>query len=420
MGRFMLNGKATMLNGNFVEYNNGTLAFTVSGASFPMSTVNPISNPTLYNSSYIRFTSSESNTAVIDYGDGNVINYIFKSNLLEFRLGTPSGDDTRQVTHTYTDGNSGKRIIRITFSKPDKIISMISAYIGLYDNFPNEISTLSNLNSIRLQFSNFIKSFPVSVALLDRLKELQLLNVGTAIEKRIPDEFIDINLNNFDITNSVDLSDVNSSNLKNFLGSSKRSSLSILRIDNCNMITMPDELENCNNLEVLYCGSNNKFETFPSKINTLSKLAILYIGQTYGQNPNLKYWSSFNNLNSLALLNFVATPNIETNLPLDLENCINLKNLNCEASYKTTARINAFITNLYNFINTNASKTGLNTLPFRGMTINCISSAGNPPTGTFQSPTGYVAGVSNGTPASPKEMLWVLINQYGHTITYTA
>lgn len=413
MGRFMLNGKATMLNGNFIEYNNGIIELVVRGTHFAFSNYEP-PNPivTNFNNSSISFNSSESNSATIDYGDGNIINYTFKSNRMEFRPSIPLGDSIRQEIHTYTDGNSDERVVRISFAKPDKITSLESVYCPFYRAFPSEISSLTGLNYVALYQSN-LNSFPVSIANLKKLTSLNLSNIGTAISLRIPDEFIDLSLVNLLLEGSVNLSDAITSNLVKFLNSPKRDTLVFLNIAKCGITSVPNEFNNLTKLKQLSIDTNETEFPYANMEDvtllehiSISTLKLLSFGDM----------SIYNKLKTFV----VVCPNISTSIPTGLENAVDLKTYNFYLSYQTTARINSFITNFYNFINTNASKTGLNTLPFRGMTVNCTSGAGNAPTGTFQSPTGYVAGSNNGTPASPKEMLWVLINQYGHTITYTA
>lgn len=414
MGRFFLNGKALNINGKPVEYNNGTLSFTVSGDTFPKSYY--VSGTGAFESTRFRIVSSESNTATVNYGDGNEISYVFKSTVLEFRPSIPLGDASRQAIHTYTDGNSGDRIITIKFSKPDKVIFFETAYCVLKGNFPNEIGAISNLDTLNIALSEFTK-IPPSFATLKKLQAINLINIGTAISQRIPDEFNDLPLTRFSISSSVDMSDVSASNLTNFLSKPSRVHLQSLYIDGCKLNTLPAEIENCVNLTLLYIGGNSNYETVPSQVNLIPSLDFLGVAEYYSNNINVKYWTSLSNLVNLRVLDCTRGYNMETNLPADLQNCVKLKTLGFTGVYRTTARVDAFITNLYNFINTHASKTGSNTLPFRGINTNCTFIT---PSGTFQAPTGYVAGTSNGTPASPKEMLWVLINQYGHTITYTA
>jgi hypothetical protein len=40
------------------------------------------------------------------------------------------------------------------------------------------------------------------------------------------------------------------------------------------------------------------------------------------------------------------------------------------------------------------------------------------PSGTYQAPAGFVQGSNDGTPASAKEQLYVLVNNYGWTMTF--
>ena len=65
---------------------------------------------------------------------------------------------------------------------------------------------------------------------------------------------------------------------------------------------------------------------------------------------------------------------------------------------------------------------------YRGLTISLENAAisGSTaaiPTGTYTAPTGYVQGSSNGTvtaTGNDLQKLWVLVNQYGCTVTYRA
>ena len=79
---------------------------------------------------------------------------------------------------------------------------------------------------------------------------------------------------------------------------------------------------------------------------------------------------------------------------------------------------------IYTMTTTKASITGSNTLPYRGIRLSLENYGGwtvsAVPTGVFQAPAGYVQGISNGTPTTDREKLYVLQNQYGYTITYRA
>ena len=48
-----------------------------------------------------------------------------------------------------------------------------------------------------------------------------------------------------------------------------------------------------------------------------------------------------------------------------------------------------------------------------------ISGTNASPTGTYQAPAGFVLGSADGTPTSALEQVYVLVNNYSWTITYT-
>jgi|GEM_PF-2550356 len=102
-------------------------------------------------------------------------------------------------------------------------------------------------------------------------------------------------------------------------------------------------------------------------------------------------------------------------LPAGWQNLTKLKNIELQGRFAgQPARLDQHIADYYNLVVANASMTpGGNNNIWRNVTCT-ISGEGNPTaTGTYQQPAGYVAGSSNGTPASSQEMRWVLNNQYG-------
>lgn len=114
-------------------------------------------------------------------------------------------------------------------------------------------------------------------------------------------------------------------------------------------------------------------------------------------------------MTSLVYLNFefILGNKITTDLPLGMANCVNLKTIQCKASYTTQIRIDTFINNLYDFIVLNASVSVGNT-KFREMTINPGSYAGT----IVPRPTGNYADED-----SPLGKVWRMVNIYKHTWT---
>jgi hypothetical protein len=76
----------------------------------------------------------------------------------------------------------------------------------------------------------------------------------------------------------------------------------------------------------------------------------------------------------------------------------------------SNANVNATITSLYN----NRTKWSTYTIA-KSFNIGGTNAAA---TGTYQAPAGFVLASNDGTPASPKEMLYVLVNNYAWSITY--
>jgi len=160
--------------------------------------------------------------------------------------------------------------------------------------------------------------------------------------------------------------------------------------------------------------------TFPTILNSISNYTSL--GVIYSN--TVTSWGDLTTVAPrLVTLNVAGLTNLTTTLPSWFTNLTSMRIFSWNTiGLSGTANINTFISNWYTFITTNAAMTGANTLPFRGITLNIggdpSPSRGVIPTGTYQQPTGYVQGSSNGTPASSQEMLWVLANQYGHTNNY--
>lgn len=138
-------------------------------------------------------------------------------------------------------------------------------------------------------------------------------------------------------------------------------------------------------------------------------------------------WANLSNLVNLTIINLTGSARMPPTLPIGMINLTKIR----ELRFADVGRItnpnsdwqNTFYNNLYTFVVANASITGANTLPFRGLTIrtrtaNNDSNNMQLVTGVEQAPTGFVLGSSNGTPANAAEMIYVLKVQYGFDITY--
>lgn len=160
------------------------------------------------------------------------------------------------------------------------------------------------------------------------------------------------------------------------------------------------------------------FTRVPDVVNTITSLTAL----TFAFSSTATDYGDLSALTSLTYLSVEANANFTTSIPSYFSGLTKLKIFDLRSCFRTQARIDAAISNLYTFIVANAAITGAATLAFRGMTVMIgIFAVGDGtaiPSGTYQQPAGYVAGSSNGSPASSLEKVWVLVNQYLHTWTY--
>lgn len=161
-----------------------------------------------------------------------------------------------------------------------------------------------------------------------------------------------------------------------------------------------------------------RWTKIPDRVNQLSPtLQFLTMSGT----STITDWpADMSNLVNLAGLTYNAANNFTNSVPSYIAALTKLKNVtfnNIALSTRPAGFINTLIDNWYSIIVANAPMTGANSLPFRGMAMNFSSTSGQVPTGTYQAPSGFVLGSSNGTPANAQEKVYVMQVQYGHTWT---
>ncbi|UKJ09070.1 hypothetical protein [Solitalea lacus] len=177
---------------------------------------------------------------------------------------------------------------------------------------------------------------------------------------------------------------------------------------------LPSNFNQLVNLTSLTIYSTNHTQ-FPTVVNTIPSLK----SYDHGFSNALTGWGNLATLVNLDTLSIPGGINLTPVLPAYLSSLTKLKTLALRRFGTTPSnKLDTLINNLYDFVSTNAAMTGANSLPFRGMNINVsvisIGDATQTPSGINQQPAGYVQGISNGTPATPKEKIWVMVNQYGH------
>ena len=373
------------------------LIFTVDGTEFPKDVSTFVKNLTV--------RSSVPNTVTIDWGDGTI-------DIVDF---SPLSGDYIYIltTHTYTDGNSGFRDVKFTFENTEGIYDFFALRVFLGGFFPKNILKFNNLEEISINQFSGIKEFPSDLSSLQKLKSLYFQNVEFG---KIPASILPLNIETLTFVNCLDLSDITNSNFDLLVN--LKDTLVSLRIPRNNIIDFPANFSQLTNLEYLKTSFPIGGE-LTQPIYDLPNLKVFNYGRSDGVKP-----ISFANFEHLTTLEniFIDVKNT-TSINCSVANfgtLVNLTTLRITGSlFDSQTNIDTFINTLYDVFNVNALKATGST-PFRNMLITCTNDNDvTSPTGTYQQPTGYVADSNNGTPASPKEKIWLLVNQYNCTITYT-
>ena len=382
------------------------------------------------NDGIITLEFSTPEIVTINYGDGTIINYTasfisagrYQVYLRKKGVFTSLTDVN---VYTYPDGLAQNRYVSISFNR-SKI-------------------TVLKLESIRLQTGNLL----FEITKYPNLKVFSIVQVYQIVNLNLEGSFAssmvqEIQINNAFISSSPYYNSIPSSfflmPLKTLsvgsigMGGSFVSSkldqiyllaatLNHLKIqgtpitdNHFGMGSLPANfnlLVNLTRFELL----STSHTIIPDVLNNIPSINNLFVGYT----SLLTSWGDISSLINLKVLTINNSPNLSVTLPAYFSNFVNLKSMQAQACFKTQLRVDTWVDNWYTFITTNAAMTGANTLPFRGMNHNiAIATIGDgtaSPAGTYQQPTGYVAGSNNGTPASPKEKIWVMVNQYGHNWT---
>jgi len=394
--------KVITQGGKFVKKTFNTLTFNVDGDRFPK----------IFSSSsggqVFRITSSSPNSVEINWGDGNVINYDFILDRGEyiFELG-------KESDYIFEDGNTGFRNIVMTFGKTRGIFEMSTLRCFLGETFPTNILAFTDLETIILSQGVGVKNFPTKLSPLTKLRVFELFN---AVIDILPISLLNLPIEDLTLINAIDFSKpFNETNFDkiNLL----QNTLKTLSIERNGIDTFPITFSELYKLETL----ETSFPTggvLPSAIYNLPSLKSFSHRKSDGRHP-----SSLDNFEFLTTLEILKIESKGNNRFLPdvskFSTLINLKTLHIEGAMQDFQEsIDLFINTLYDVVKNTADITG-GSGPFREMIIRCTAANDTSPTGTFQEPTGYIQNSNNGSPATPKEKIWVIVNQYNSTVNYS-
>ena len=357
----------------------------------------------------------------IDFGNGDV--WTFTGDFeLRSRVSTIPGVDY----YVYPDGFIKERFVTITFSAPEKVRRIVSNNNQFTNTLlPTGMVTLKGIQVIDINgIGGLVLDIPDGFLLLEALNNIQFAGIFSTSSRfyaNIPLFFFTKPLTVLAYAGAaLGSRSFGESNLdKIALLSETLTQLELnsngLQDDNFGDGSLPSNFSQLVNLKIFYL-TGNLYTTPPAVLNSITSIETLYID---GMDSLLSY-GDLSALVNLRVLRIVNNGNITTNVPAFFT-AFNLKNFSANIAFRTTARLDAHIDSLYNLVIANAPIVGVSTDKLRSVTASYNNISGSasqfPPSGTYQQPAGYVQGVSNGTPVSAKEKIWVLVNQYGWAIS---
>ena len=383
-----------------------------------------------YNVGVIIFEFTTPEVVTVNYGNGVVLEYtasFVSTNIYQLILRKKGAltSSTDVNVYTYPDGLVQNRYVSISFNRSKITVLKLDSMRLQTGNLLFEITKYPNLKVFsivqvyRIVNLNLEGSFASSM-----VQEIQINNAfisSSPYYNSIPSSFFLMPLKTLGVGSSGMGGSFVSSKLDQIY--LLAATLNYLKIqgtpitdNNAGMGSLPANfnlLVNLTRFELI--GTSHTI--IPDVLNNIPSINNLYIGYT----SLLTSWGDISSLINLKVLTINNSVNLSVTLPAYFSNFVNLRSMQAQGCFKTQLRVDTWVDNWYTFITTNAAMTGANTLPFRGMNHNIantiIGDSTASPAGTYQQPTGYVVGSNNGTPASPKEKIWVMVNQYGHTWT---
>jgi hypothetical protein len=418
---YSVEGRIVKVDDRFFEKKVKSLTYQYQGSWFPQSyyDANTNSNTTGSNvPEYMRFESTGPNVLTVNYGDGHSVTKDFTliGNIYVCGVAISTTNFPYAIPqHTYTDGFTGLRNLTFEFLEPDFIEEVDTRFVLLYGSLPKEINEFRNIKSISHSFALYLSSIPDTFP-----KNLERYAVSRSVIDKlpvIPTALFNTNLELTSATLLYDLSDPISSNF--FMISNLKSTLYSCNLSGCNINFLPIELSQCTLLKTLTI-ENNPIKN-PEVLEPLFNLVRLYIDGDFFEN-GLFETNNLTKLSSFLLQDM--TENLINEIPLKWTG---LKSLNNFVLFGWVIRTNllfqSFIENFYTLCTENgfldtSSTEALNTgFPEQFRDISWGDgydwfTVTNP----IQAPSGFSLGISNGAPANNAEKIYVLIENYGHTV----
>lgn len=416
------NNIVKMPNGAIAEKKVTSFSMTIDDIGFPY-------DPTGVNNRGFGLMARKPFKMTLNAGDEvfEFTAYNVASNGAYFLSISPSGDyingfnNTRRENMyqsvTFQNQSSGTREVTIEIDIFEDIEILYMNLFNVYGAISGNIKFMRKLQRLELHDLNYITQFPEDLSLLTELRELRLTSISQTRLSKIPDSFFTLDLTTFQANGIFDLSDPISSNLFKI---NQFENLQELRLESSSINNyFPNDFAMFKDSIVGLRLTGNTFDIFPPVIDLYENLTTYYTG-TIGKSDAVA--PMFNSATKKKLDLLYISGYVEINIHQTWTELYSLSRISTMHQWYTAIdNFDEFVDNMYSLVTQNGSITQNSgqfvEYPNRFRNISWGHSSLSF-TGAKVAPAGYVQGVSNGTPANQGEKVYVLQNQYGHTITH--
>lgn len=421
-------------------------------------TTDDVPDPILDGNNYneiIGFYSNAPGICEVDWGDGNKEQFpfvkarsgsiygqyrlMFRRRDISYRKNPDSHpwwfykDDGSEYipvpNHTYDDGMDKERVISMSFTND---VTMMESYRIMMVGFPIlDMPSLINI-IISIPGDRTITDIPKDRIMRSvNMERITLNEFGVDTLTSIPEDWNRLTkLKGLNLSMSIDFSDTEASNIRKF--PSMWPNLEILSLAGGRVRVYPREWLSFSKLRELYISPGVAMPSFDpntcpamdevDRINSSLKI-FSHINRWYGSVVSWHPYMSGKGLENIESLDASHSySNIDvSNLPDYIYEMRSMNSFYMRFCVSTQSRCDTFISTLYdkvmgfNYLTMSSYASDGERNQFYGLYLTMYS-ASSPvdkrPSGVLQAPSGFIKGQSNGSPSTPMEMVYVLMNNY--------
>lgn len=422
-------------------------------------TTDDVPDPILDGNNYneiIGFYSNAPGMCEVDWGDGNKEQFpfvkarsgsiydqyrlMFRRRDISYRKNPDSHpwwfykeDGSEYVpapNHAYDDGMDKERVISMSFTND---VTKMESYRIMMVGFPIlDMPSLINI-IISIPGDRTITDIPKDRIMRSvNMERITLSEFGVDTLTSIPEDWNRLTkLKDLNLSKSIDFSDTEASNIRKF--PSMWPNLEILHLAGGRVRVYPREWLSFSKLRELYISPGVAMPSFDpntcpamdevDRINSSLKI-FSHINRWYGSVVSWHPYMSGKGLENIESLDASHSySNIDvSNLPDYIYEMRSMNSFYMHFCVSTQSRCDTFISTLYdkvmgfNYLTMSSSASDGERNQFYGLYLTMYS-ASKPvdkrPSGVLQAPSGFIKGQSNGSPSTPMEMVYVLMNNYG-------